>query len=116
MNEITMIILKFVVSLGAALITIYAVPFLHNMTGYFKDKRVIEIVTTAVEAAEQTIKGSKQGALKKETVYNTVIAQLNSLGIKMTKEELSDLIESAVFGMNLGRRMNTYSVGREDKN
>lgn len=105
MNEITMIILKLVVSVGAALITLYAIPFLYNMNGYFKDKRIMEIVTTAVEAAEQTIKGEKMGAIKKESVCATVSNQLNALGIKITQEVLSDLIEAAVFGMNIGKNL-----------
>ena len=96
MNDITFTILKVVVSVCAALITIYLIPYIYTLK---EDKRyasLVAMVEVAVKAAEQTI-GKGQGALKKSEVMDFVSIWMNDKGVKITKEQLSQIIESAVY-------------------
>lgn len=99
MNDLTFNILKIVISVAIALITTYLVPFLKNKIAQEKYNDLLQMVNVAVLAAEQTI-GSGMGSLKKEEVVKFVSSYMNERGIKITKEQLSNLIEAAVFAMN----------------
>lgn len=99
MEDITMMILKVVVSVCAALITVYVVPYLKTLR---QDKRyasLMDMVEVAVKAAEQTIKEPGQGDYKKAEVIAFVSDWMTDHGIKISQEELSQLIECAVFQM-----------------
>jgi hypothetical protein len=58
-------------------------------------------VEIAVRAAEQTIKGSGQGAIKKDEVINFVTSWMISHGIQISAEQLDQLIECAVYNLKL---------------
>lgn len=97
MEDITMMILKIVVSICAALITVYVVPYLKTLR---QDKRyasLMDMVEVAVKAAEQTIKDPGQGDCKKAEVIAFVSSWMAEHGIKISQDELSQLIECAVF-------------------
>lgn len=99
MEDITLMILKIVVSICAALITVYVVPYLKTLR---QDKRyasLMDMVEVAVKAAEQTIKEPGQGDYKKAEVIAFVSDWMTEHGIKISQEELSQLIECAVFSM-----------------
>lgn len=100
MNELTFNILKIVVSISAALISAYVIPLLRAKLADMKYQRLLEVVETAVKAAEQTITGSGMGHVKKEEVLNFVRSWLLSHGIVITEEQLDQLIEAAVYAMN----------------
>ena len=96
MNDITFTILKVVVSICAALITVYVIPYLKTLR---QDKRyasLLDMVEIAVRAAEQTI-GSGQGKLKKEEVITFVTNWMVNHGVSITQEQLEQLIEAAVY-------------------
>lgn len=95
MNDISFIILKLVVSAAAALITIYVVPYLWDLRTNERYSLVVDMVETAVSAAEQTIKAS--GTLKKNEVTSFMTKWLNDQNIRMTQEQLDQLIEAAVW-------------------
>ena len=57
------------------------------------------MVEVAVRAAEQTIKGSGQGAAKKEEVIKFVTDWMMEHGVTITYDQLEQLIEAAVFNM-----------------
>lgn len=100
MEDITMMILKIVVSVCAALITVYVVPYLKTLR---QDKRyasLMDMVEVAVKAAEQTIKEPGQGDYKKAEVIAFVSDWMMEHGIKISQDELSQLIECAVFSMH----------------
>lgn len=102
MNEITFDILKIVVSICAALITVYVVPYLKTLK---EDKRyasLIDMVEVAVKAAEQTIREPGQGDLKKAEVIAFVEAWMEDHGIKISPEQLDSLIECAVYQIKQG--------------
>jgi LL-H family phage holin len=100
MEDITLMILKIVVSICAALITVYVVPYLKTLR---QDKRyasLMDMVEVAVKAAEQTIKEPGQGDYKKAEVIAFVSDWMMEHGIKISQDELSQLIECAVFSMH----------------
>lgn len=100
MNEITFNILKIVVAVATVLISAYVIPLLKVKVTDAKYQRLLEIVEIAVRAAEQTIKGSGHGAIKKDEVINYVTNWMLSHGIDITDEQLDQLIEAAVYAMN----------------
>ena len=98
-RELTFEILKVAVSICVAIITMYVVPYLKELQ---KDKRystVIDFITLAVRAAEQTITGSGQGKQKKAEVIRFASEWMAKQGIDITDEELDQLIEAAVYAM-----------------
>lgn len=99
MDNVTMMILKLVISVCAALITAYAVPYLKTLKNDARYERMLDMVALAVRAAEQTITGSGQGAVKKAEVIKFVSEWLYGKGINITEDELDQLIEAAVYQM-----------------
>lgn len=102
MNELTYKILYVVIVVIMAIITRYLVPFLKSLYAADEYKGLVDIVNTAVKAAEQTITGEGKGAIKKEEVMTFVTRWLNEKGIKIELSQVDALIEAAVFEMNGG--------------
>ena len=102
MNDLTFNILKIVVSACAVLIAYYAIPYVKNKIKSDKYAELLAIIDVAVRAAEQTIKGSGMGALKKDNVVIFVTEWANKAGIAISQDQLNQLIEAAVFNMNQG--------------
>lgn len=100
MSELTFNILKIVVSVATVFISLYVIPLLKEKLQDAKYARLLEMVEIAVRAAEQTIKGSGQGAVKKEQVIESVSYWMAQHGIDITMEQLDELIEAVVFNMN----------------
>lgn len=100
MNELTFTILKIVTSISSVLIVRYLIPYLKNKIKRSDYELALSIVESAVRAAEQTIKGSGKGAVKKEEVVNWVHNWLNENGFKISDEQLDILIEEAVYVLN----------------
>lgn len=100
MNDLTFNILKIVVSVATVFISLYVIPLLKEKLSEAKYQRLLEMVDTAVRAAEQTIKGSGQGAVKKEQVLESVSFWMLQHGVDITMEQLDELIEAVVFNMN----------------
>jgi LL-H family phage holin len=99
MNEVTFNILKIVVSVVSALVAVYLIPFIKAKTADVKYQKLLDMVEVAVRAAEQTIKGSGQGAAKKEEVIAFVTDWMMEHGVTITYDQLEQLIEAAVFNM-----------------
>lgn len=100
MSEISMMILKIVVAVAVTLITGFLVPLLKNLIANIKDQNVRKVIESAVQAAEQTIKGSGTGSIKKEEVLKFMSNWLIEHKVNLSPEQLDQLIESAVFAMN----------------
>lgn len=98
MNDITFNILKIVIAVASVLITTYLIPYIKTKTQDARYQKLLHIVEVAVKAAEQTI-GGGQGKIKKEEVIAFVTDWMVNHGIMITQEELSQLIEAAVYGM-----------------
>lgn len=97
MNNITFLILKIVVSVCAALITAYAIPYMKRQTETEIGSAVLDFIDVAVRAAEQTLEGGK---VKKEWVVAFVTTWLNQNGVKISEDQLDKLIEASVYAMN----------------
>ena len=100
MNDLTFNILKIVVSICVVLISTYLVPFLKNKIKTTKFYEIVDMVNISVRAAEQTIVGSGMGSIKKESVISAMNKWLSDKGVKLTDEQISQLIEAAVYNMN----------------
>ena len=101
MNDLSFTILKVVVSVATALISVYVIPLLREKFKNEKYNQIFEIVEVAVRAAEQTIKGSGMGAVKKDQVVDFVMNWATDHGILITMEQLDQLIECAVYNLKL---------------
>ena len=99
MDDITFLILKVVVSVVAALIGAYLIPYLKAKTASAQYQDVVDFVNTAVYAAEQVIRGEKRGSEKKAEALGHIRNWLAMRGIKVTDTDLDALIEAAVFAM-----------------
>lgn len=99
MDDMTFIILKIVVSVAAALVTGFVIPLLKEKITDIRYQRLLDMVEVAVRAAEQTI-GDGYGHVKKDEVIKFVTDWMLSHGIKVTEEQLDQLIEAAVYSMN----------------
>ena len=96
MNDATFTILKVVVSVCSALITVYLIPYIYTLKEDRRYASLVAMVEVAVKAAEQTI-GKGQGEFKKSEVIDFVSKWMNENGVKITEEQLSQIIESAVY-------------------
>jgi len=103
MNDITFDILKVVISICAALVTVYAIPYLKTLKEDRRYAQILEMVDVAVRAAEQTIKGAGKGVEKKKEVENIIYAWLLEKGIEITPEQINQLIECAVYQLKQGQ-------------
>ena len=97
MNELTFDILKVVISICAALVTVYVIPYLKTLKEDRRYSQIVEMVEVAVRAAEQTIKGAGKGVEKKKEVESIIYAWLLERGIEITPEQINQLIECAVY-------------------
>ena len=100
MNDITFGILKIIVSICAAISTVYLIPYLKTLK---EDKRyaaLVSMVEVAVRAAEQTF-SDKQGAAKREEVMKFVQYWMDKQGIKISYEQLDQLLEACVYNLKL---------------
>lgn len=99
MDEITLLILKVIVSVCVALVTAYVIPYIKALKEDKRFESVIDMIELAVRAAEQTITGQGQGKIKKAEVIRFVSVWLSKNGIEMSDEELSEIIEAVVYQM-----------------
>lgn len=100
MNDLTFNILKIVVSVVIAIIAYYVIPYIKRRIESDKYKDLLDMINIAVQAAEQAIKGKGMGKLKKENVMTFITSWAEKAGIKITQDQLSQLIESAVYELN----------------
>lgn len=99
MNDITFNILKVAVSICAALITAYLIPYLRTLKEDRRYMSLVDMVEVAVRAAEQTFRESGQGAAKKEEVMTFAADWMRTHGIEISTYQLDQLIEAAVYQM-----------------
>lgn len=101
MNDVTFIILKLVISVCAALITAYVIPYIKTLRNDKRYASLLDMVEIAVRAAEQSLK-NETGEFKKSEVLAYVCHWLETNGIRVEMEQLDKLIECAVYQMNHG--------------
>ena len=89
------IILKALIALVSLAITGVVIPYVKSKTTNEQRVTLLDLIDTAVAAAEQTIKGSDKGNEKLEYVK----AWLAERDVKVYGNELMALIESAVYSL-----------------
>lgn len=99
-SEVTSIVVKLIFAVLTTAITYYVIPFITELTEKYKNERFENFVSDSVLAAEQVIKGSGKGAIKKEKVLNEVTEWLKKHDINVSEEVINTMIESIVFTMN----------------
>lgn len=102
MNEILFEVLKAVVIISFMVLSAYGIPYLKALIEKSKYAQVVGWVGKAVLMAEQTVLGSKEGAQRKAIVIDFIKRLLLQKNISITDEQLSTLIEAAVFTMKKG--------------
>lgn len=81
-------------------ITKKVVPFIELKLSESKYGWAAEIISNAVRAYEQTVSGQGMGEDKFQLVMAYVNRELSKLGIKLSEEQITILIEAAVQAMN----------------
>lgn len=92
------------------------IPYIQAKLTKSQYEWVALIVTNAVHAYEQTIKGSGKGELKFDLVSEAVVQELKKKGISISSNQLQLLIESAVHEMNLDKKLIESASFTEDQN
>lgn len=100
MNDLTITLIRIAVITAVMLITLFIVPYLKTLRESEEFKLIIEAVSKAVNYAEQTIKGSGMGSVKKEEVVDVINDYLKLIGVTLSPALLDVLIEDAVYVMN----------------
>lgn len=78
----------------------HVIPFLEAKLKESQYSWAAEIISNAVRAYEQTVSGPGMGEDKFQLVMEFVNRELSKLGIKLSEEQITILIESAVQAMN----------------
>lgn len=103
MNEILFEVLKAVIIVSIIVGMKYIIPWIKENTDLTKNQILMEIVTAAVQYAEQTITDAGAGAQKKAIVTEFLKGQLLAKNISISDEQLNTLIESAVYAMKISK-------------
>lgn len=91
-------VIEAVIALCAALVTTFLIPYIKSKTTKEQQEEIENWAKIAVNAAEQTYKGSGRGDEKKADVLKF----LKDLGYTVNLDAVDRLVESAVFALNGG--------------
>lgn len=92
----------------------HVVPFIETKLKESQYSWAAEIIANAVRAYEQTITGSKRGEEKFEFVMDFVNRELSKLGIKLSEQQITILIEAAVQAMNAEKLLVEEATSTEE--
>lgn len=98
MNDILMIILKILIIFLTLIVLRYIAPYLSNLLRSQIDSDIWETIVKAVKSVQQDPRFSL-GSAKKLEVIRRITNWANRYGIDITSEQLSELIEAAVWTM-----------------
>ena len=100
MNDILFEIVKAIFILFLILVTRYTVPYMKQSLENSKYEWIIQWAEIAVRASEQTVFGDKKGAERKAIATKFIKDMLIKKNISISDEQISNIIESAVYAMN----------------
>ena len=92
----------------------HVVPFIETKLKESQYSWAAEIIANAVRAYEQTVSGHGMGEDKFQLVMEFVNRELSKLGIKLTEEQITILIESAVQAMNAEKLLVDEATSTEE--
>ena len=78
----------------------HVIPFVETKLKESQYSWAADIISNAVRAYEQTVSGQGMGEDKFQLVMEFVNRELSKLGIKLSEEQITILIEAAVQAMN----------------
>ncbi len=94
MNNIDLTpLVEAIITFATVLITAYLVPFIKSKTSTIQYEKTMQVVSTAVHAAEQL---AKTGVIPKEEKKDYVIRILNNYGFTLDYEQIEAMIESQI--------------------
>lgn len=114
MNDTAFVFLKIIISACTALLTVCIIPYVQTLKENVKFSKFLEMIDLMVKAAEQTIRESGKGKIKKDKVTEFLGEYLNSHNIHISKEQLSELIEAAVYSMNQAKNFQPDTKEEDD--
>lgn len=100
MSDTMQIVVRFVFLVAFLLISGIVLPYIKTLKDFKEMDLITKTINMAVKAAEQTIKGSGKGQIKKAEVKEVVNAWLSKVGITVSDELIDVIIEDAVYVMN----------------
>jgi hypothetical protein len=92
----------------------HVVPFVETKLKESQYSWAAEIIANAVRAYEQTVSGHGMGEDKFQLVMEFVNRELSKLGIKLSEEQITILIESAVQAMNAEKLLVEEATSTEE--
>ena len=92
----------------------HVIPFIETKLKESQYSWAADIISNAVRAYEQTITGSKRGEEKFEFVMEFVNRELSKLGIKLSEQQITILIEAAVQAMNAEKLLVEEATSTEE--
>lgn len=99
-NELLNIIVQAIVIMTGAILIRYAAPLLVQMLRSHNYMLAADIVETAVQAAEQTIRGYHRGEERYMYAIERIRRALEEKGISIPQEQINQMIEAAVYALN----------------
>lgn len=103
MNDLLFNLLKVAIIAAIILIEAVVIPWIKSKTAGTNLAAIIMLIQEAVNGAEQSVKGQGQGTIKKAQVMQLVEEYCAAHKIKLTEDQISELIEAAVYTMNAGK-------------
>ncbi len=104
-NEILFNILRIAVVVIGILITRFLIPWIKSKTEGTNIEIVLHLISDLVDAAEQAHYGEKgTGKEKKAEVMNLIKQYCEKRHIGLSEDQISALIESAVWALNYEKR------------
>ena len=92
----------------------HVIPFVETKLKESQYSWAADIIANAVRAFEQTVTGSKRGEEKFEYVMDFVNRELSKLGIKLSEQQITVLIEAAVQAMNAEKLLVEEATSTEE--
>ena len=99
MNDILFAVVRLALTVILAVIARYLVPWIRTSLAGSRYQLAASIVSDLVQAVEQTLVGSGRGDEKYDFVLRLAKKALERYHVEMTDEQLSALIESAVWAL-----------------
>lgn len=103
MSDIVFTVLECIICVLVILMMRVVLPYIRMRVTQLSDDELLKQVIYAVKSVEQDpMFQSQLGSVKKEEVLVRITAWANKHGIDITQEQLSQLIETAVYIMKYG--------------
>jgi len=102
MDNLIFSIIQIVVTVICAIVARYLIPWLRSRLDGSRYELAAMIIEHLVQAVEQTMSPAAHGYQKYDTVVSLAKRMLDKYGIDLSDEQVSALIESAVYAMNSG--------------